>query len=90
MATNPIEPEAKATEQQIGRVKDEIRELYPRSQEMRLQIGALLLALQALLAHHGDGVFIQTVVTELHIPKSTCYQLMDFARLRARTGKFVH
>ena len=64
---------------EIEQLKDEIRELYPRSQAMRLEIGAKLLELQAKLAHYGTGDFIQTVVSELHIPKSTCYHLMEFA-----------
>ena len=78
-----IEPEVKAPiDQEIELLKDEIRELYPRSQIMRLEIGAKLLELQAKLAHYGNGNFIQTVVSELHIPKSTCYELMEFARVK--------
>lgn len=74
---------APALEAEIEQLKDEIRELYPRSQAMRLEIGAKLLELQDKLAHHGNGTFIQTVVTELHIPKSTCYELMEFARVKS-------
>jgi len=73
---------AKSTDLEIERLKAEIRELYPRSQAMRLEIGAKLLELQDKLAHYGNGTFIQTVVTELHIPKSTCYELMEFARVK--------
>jgi len=73
---------APALEAEIEQLKDEIRELYPRSQAMRLEIGAKLLELQEKLAHHGNGTFIETVVTELHIPKSTCYELMEFARVK--------
>lgn len=73
-----VAPELEA---EIEQLKDEIRELYPRSQAMRIEIGAKLLELQAKLAHYGNGTFIQTVVTELHIPKSTCYELMEFARV---------
>ena len=73
---------APALEAEIEQLKDEIRELYPRSQAMRLEIGAKLLELQDKLAHHGNGTFIQTVVAELHIPKSTCYELMEFARVK--------
>jgi hypothetical protein len=83
MPVATIEPEVKAPiDQEIELLKDEIRELYPRSQIMRLEIGAKLLELQAKLAHYGDGNFIQTVVSELHIPKSTCYELMEFARVK--------
>ncbi len=78
-ATTLIAP---ALEAEIEQLKDEIRELYPRSQAMRLEIGAKLLELQDKLAHHGNGTFIQTIVTELHIPKSTCYELMEFARVK--------
>jgi hypothetical protein len=74
-----VAPELEA---EIEQLKDQIRELYPRSQVMRLEIGAKLLELQDKLAHYGNGTFIQTVVTELHIPKSTCYELMDFARVK--------
>jgi hypothetical protein len=70
-----------ALEAEIEQLKDEIRELYPRSQAMRLEIGAKLLELQDKLAHYGNGTFVQTVVTELRIPKSTCYELMEFARV---------
>jgi hypothetical protein len=73
---------APALEAEIEQLKDEIRELYPRSQAMRLEIGVKLLELQDKLARHGNGTFIQTVVTELHIPKSTCYELMEFARVK--------
>ena len=78
-ATTLVAPELEA---EIEQLKDEIRELYPRSQAMRLEIGAKLLELQAKLAHYGNGTFIQNVVTELHIPKSTCYELMEFARVK--------
>ncbi len=74
---------APALEAEIEQLKDEIRELYPRSQAMRLEIGAKLLELQEKLAHYGNGTFIQTVVTELHIPKSTCYELMAFAQVKS-------
>jgi hypothetical protein len=74
-----VAPELEA---EIEQLKEEIRELYPRSQAMRLEIGAKLLELQDKLAHYGNGTFIQTVVTELHIPKSTCYELMEFARVK--------
>jgi hypothetical protein len=74
-----VAPELEA---EIEQLKDEIRELYPRSQAMRLEIGAKLLELQDKLAHYGNGTFIQTIVKELHIPKSTCYELMEFARVK--------
>jgi len=74
-----VAPELEA---EIEQLKDDIRELYPRSQMMRLEIGTKLLELQDKLAHYGNGTFIQTVVTELHIPKSTCYELMEFARVK--------
>jgi hypothetical protein len=73
---------ASELETEIEQLKDEISELYPRSQAMRLEIGAKLLELQAKLAHYGNGTFIETVVSELHIPKSTCYELMEFARVK--------
>ena len=74
-----VAPELEA---EIEQLKDEIRELYPRSQAMRIEIGAKLLELQDKLAHYGNGTFIQTVVSELHIPKSTCYELMEFTRVK--------
>jgi hypothetical protein len=78
-ATAPLAPEL---DPDIEQLKADIRELYPRSQAMRREIGVKLLELQAKLAHYGDGTFIQTVVTDLHIPKSTCYELMEFARVK--------
>ncbi len=82
---------APGLEAEIEQLKNEIRELYPRSQAMRLEIGAKLLELQDKLgAPHGQrGTFIETVVTELHIPKSTCYELMEFARVKGEPEKFV-
>jgi len=71
--------------QEIEELKDEIRELYPRSQAMRMEVGAKLLELQAKLAHYGNGNFIETVTSELGIPKSTCYELMAFAKVSAES-----
>jgi hypothetical protein len=56
MPTATVQSKVKSTKQEIQQLKDEIRDLYPRSQIMRLEIGAKLLELQAKLAHYGDGI----------------------------------
>ena len=73
--------EAKApTNQEIQELKTEIRNLYPDYRRRRLELGIRLLRLQEMLAHPGHGTFVDVVTKELAIPKSTVYDLIDFAK----------
>jgi hypothetical protein len=75
------EPEVKApTKKEIEALKEEIRELYPKYLTRRLELGLKLLKLQEMLAHPGNGTFITTAVDDLGIPRSTVYELVDFAK----------
>lgn len=68
------------TPDQIEELKNEIRDLYPRWQTLRLELGIKLLKLQAGIAHYGDGTFTKIVTVELGIPHTTAYRLIEFAK----------
>src|SRR5882762_4783235 len=67
------------TKEEIEELKAAICHLFPAYQYRRLELGLHLLHLQDLLAQPGYGKFMDTVA-ELGIPRSTCYDLIDFAK----------
>jgi hypothetical protein len=78
---------------QIGDLKKKIRELWPEYQTRRLELGLTLYKLRELTAHKKTGTFTHVVVDELKIPRSTVYDLLDFAeaelkRLEREMSKF--
>jgi len=78
--TETLTPTKELTPAQIEELKKEIRDLYPRWQTLRLELGIKLLTLQAGTAHHGDGTFTKIVTVELGIPHTTAYRLIEFAK----------
>jgi hypothetical protein len=67
------------SDQVVERLKEEIRHLYPAYQTRRLELGLKLYQLREMTAHYGNGSFTKIAVDELGIPRSTVYELIDFA-----------
>jgi len=89
MPVTTVESKVKApTRQQIEQLKDEIRELLPAYQSRRLELGMKLLQLQEMLANHNKGQFTAVATEELGIPRSTVYDLIDFAKAEIERVQF--
>src|SRR6266478_1094470 len=68
-----------SVKKEIEVLKDKIRELFPAYQTRRLELSLTLYELRKLTAHHKTGNFTDIVVNELGIPRSTVYDLLDYA-----------
>jgi hypothetical protein len=93
MSDDKPEPRHPSLNSQIDDLKKNIRELWPEYQARRLELGLTLYKLRELTAHKKTGTFTHIVVDELKIPRSTVYDLLDFAegelkRIEREMSKF--
>ena len=68
-----------SVKKEIEALKDKIRELFPAYQTRRLELSLTLYKLREMTAHHKTGNFTDIAVNELGIPRSTVYDLLDYA-----------